>query len=129
MTFALYELAYRHDIQTKLRDEIEEVSKRNDGKITYESLKEMAYLDQVVNETLRLYSPIGQLFRKCLNDYKVPGTDFIIEKNMSIIIPVHAIHHDSRYYYDPELFNPDRFNPQEKEKRPKYSFLPFGKNS
>lgn len=49
MTMALYELAYRHDIQEKLRDEIEEVCRRNDGQITYESIKEMAYLDQVVN--------------------------------------------------------------------------------
>lgn len=49
MTMALYELAYRHDIQKKLRDEIEEVCKRNDGNITYDSIKEMTYLDQVVN--------------------------------------------------------------------------------
>lgn len=49
MTMALYELAYRHEIQDKLRAEIEEVCMQNDGKITYESIKEMTYLDQVVN--------------------------------------------------------------------------------
>lgn len=42
------------------------------------------------------------------------------------MIPVHAIHHDSRYYYDPELFNPDRFSPEEINKRPHFTFLPFG---
>lgn len=77
-------------------------------------------------ETLRLYSPIGQLFRICGTDYKVDGMNFTIEKGTSIIIPVHAIHHDSRYYYDPELFNPDRFSHEEVKKRPPYSFLPFG---
>jgi cytochrome P450 family 6 len=82
----------------------------------------------MLTETLRLYSPIGQLFRKCLSDYKVPGTNFTIEKGMSIFIPTHAIHHDSRYYFDPEYFNPDRFAPEEVKKRPKTSFLPFGMN-
>lgn len=74
-----------------------------------------------------MYSPIGQLFRTCINDYKVPGTNFVIEKGMPVMIPVNAVHHDSRYYYDPELFNPDRFSSEELKKRPHYSFLPFGK--
>ncbi|KAL7026355.1 hypothetical protein ACKWTF_013886 [Chironomus riparius] len=126
MTMALYELAYRYDIQEKLRIEIEEVVSRHDGIISYDAISEMTYLDQVINETLRLYSPIGQLFRICAADYKVDGMNFTIDKGMPIIIPVHAIHHDSRYYYDPELFNPDRFSSEEVKKRPHYSFLPFG---
>lgn len=80
----------------------------------------------VFAETLRLYSPVGQLFRVALNDYKVPGMDLVIEKGMPIMIPVHAIHHDSRYYYDPEHYNPDRFAPEEVQKRPHFTFLPFG---
>lgn len=42
------------------------------------------------------------------------------------MIPVHAIHHDSRYYYDPERYDPDRFTPEEIKKRPHFTFLPFG---
>lgn len=49
-----------------------------------------------------------------------------IEKGTPILIPVHAIHHDSRYFYDPELFNPNRFSLEEVKKRPKFSFMPFG---
>lgn len=49
MTMALYELAYRHDIQEKLRIEIEEVVSRHDGKISYDAISEMTYLDQVIN--------------------------------------------------------------------------------
>lgn len=56
----------------------------------------------------------------------MPGSDLVIEKGIPILIPIHAIHHDSRYYYDPELFNPDRFSPEEVKKRPQFTFLPFG---
>lgn len=78
-------------------------------------------------ETLRLYTPVAELFRICVKDYQVPGTDFIIKKGTSVFIPVYAIHHDSRFYYDPEVFDPERFSQEEIRKRPNCTFLPFGK--
>lgn len=49
MCFALFELALNEDVQNRLRQEVIEEFKRNDGKITYESLFEMRYLDMVIN--------------------------------------------------------------------------------
>jgi cytochrome P450 family 6 len=46
---ALYELAYRPKIQERLREEITKVLEKYNGEMTYESLAEMTYLDQVVN--------------------------------------------------------------------------------
>lgn len=77
-------------------------------------------------ETLRLYPPIGALLRKALNDYKIPGSDAVIEKGNYVVIPVQAIHHDSKYYYDPKVFDPARFSSEQVKKRPKYAFMPFG---
>lgn len=48
MTYALYELALNKAIQDRVRGEIKNVIERHDGKITYDSLMEMTYLDQVV---------------------------------------------------------------------------------
>lgn len=52
MTFCLYELAKNKDIQKKLRKEITDVLKKYNGKITYDSLAEMPYLDQTINGKL-----------------------------------------------------------------------------
>lgn len=49
MTLALYELAYRNDIQDKLRKEIVEIAKKHNGEITYDAINEMSYLDNVIN--------------------------------------------------------------------------------
>lgn len=59
-------------------------------------------------------------------DYKVPGTDFILPKGVSAVIPVYSIHHDEDIYPDPDVFNPDRFTEEEKRKRGSMTFLPFG---
>jgi cytochrome P450 family 6 len=49
MTFCLYELSLQPDIQDRLRQEIDVVLKKYDGKLTYEALQEMEYLDKVVS--------------------------------------------------------------------------------
>lgn len=66
------------------------------------------------------------LFRCAMQDYQVSGTDIIIEKGQNILVPISAIHQDSRYFYDPMKFDPSRFSPEEVNKRPSMSFLPFG---
>lgn len=49
MMYALFELAKNQDIQEKVRQEMDRVIAKHDGKITYDSLQEMEYLDQVVS--------------------------------------------------------------------------------
>jgi cytochrome P450 family 6 len=45
---------------------------------------------------------------------------------MPTVIPVLALHYDPKYYPEPERFDPERFNEDEKAKRHHYVYLPFG---
>ncbi|XP_061395240.1 probable cytochrome P450 6a14 [Musca vetustissima] len=126
MSFALYELARNPEVQEELRREITESLKKTQGELTYESLHEMQYLEQVVAETLRIYPVLPNLIRLTKNDYQVPNTQHILEKGIMTVIPVHAIHHDPEYYPDPEEFRPTRFTPDECLKRHPSTYLPFG---
>lgn len=58
MTFSLYELALNQSIQNKLRNEINDVIQRYDGKLTYEAIMDMPYLDQVINGKLHVFRPL-----------------------------------------------------------------------
>jgi hypothetical protein len=49
LTFALYELALHPEIQQCLRAEILQVLSKHDGKLTYDGVQEMLYLDRVVS--------------------------------------------------------------------------------
>jgi cytochrome P450 family 6 len=60
--------------------------------------------------TLQKYPPVPTLNRDCTKDYKIPGTDVVLEKGMPTFIPVYALHHDPKYYPEPERFDPERFN-------------------
>lgn len=126
MAFALYFLAKYPDVQDKVRDEVKRVKQLHNNEISYDALMEMTYLNQVFNETLRLYPPVGSLLRKALVDYKVPDTDLIIPKGMLITVPVYGIQRDPDIYPEPDKFDPDRFAPEAIQKRHPYAFLPFG---
>ncbi|XP_018576632.1 cytochrome P450 6a2-like [Anoplophora glabripennis] len=126
MTFALFELATHQNIQEKVREEIERVLAKYSGEITYDSLGELKYLKQVIDETLRMYSPCSFVTRICAQDYKVPGEQAVIEKGTMVIIPIRGIHHDEEYYENPSEFDPDRFTEENKAARHPYAHIPFG---
>lgn len=56
--FTLYELACQPEIQTRLRDEIKDGLEGNGGKLTYDLLHSLSYLNMVVQESLRKNPPI-----------------------------------------------------------------------
>ncbi|GFG32549.1 hypothetical protein Cfor_12376 [Coptotermes formosanus] len=80
----------------------------------------------MLSETLRMYPSLPNLIRVCTKPYTIPGTNVLIEKGTPVIIPIYAIHRDQLYYSDPDRFDPERFTEYNKEKRPAYTYLPFG---
>lgn len=49
ISYCLYELALNLDIQATLRQQIKQTLDENDGKLSYDTLKGMKYLDMVIN--------------------------------------------------------------------------------
>ncbi|XP_063381051.1 cytochrome P450 6B2-like isoform X1 [Cydia fagiglandana] len=126
MGFMFYQLALDTKIQDRLRNEIDEYLERHSNRIELDTLNELQYLDQVYNETLRMYPIVDTLQRKAENDYKLPGIEATIAKDQVVIVSVSGIHHDEKYYPEPEKFDPDRFSPENVAARHTFAYLPFG---
>ncbi|XP_075165472.1 cytochrome P450 6a8-like [Haematobia irritans] len=127
MTFALYELAKNPAIQEKARESVRNSLAMHEEEFTYESLNEMTYIRQVVQETLRKYpvAPTGR--RTCRRSYTLPGPHgFTIEPGVSILIPVYAMHHDPLNFPQPEIFRPERFTTEERKQLHPMAYQPFG---
>lgn len=125
-------MSKNQEIQNRLRAEIKENLIKNNGKITYESISSnsvMPYLHQVLNETLRIYSVIPLLDRKCTdpNGYSMePLSDFKIPFDMPVFIPIYGLARDEKYFPEPLKYNPDRFSPENIENIPSCCHVPFG---
>lgn len=86
----------------------------------------MSYLYLKYAETLRKCGPATFVTRETKKDYHIPGSSVKIEKGVSVFIPIYAFHSNPEYYPNPEQFDPNRFQNEEKSKRNPMTFLPFG---
>lgn len=69
--------------------------------------------------------PQSIVFRKCVKDYQIPGTNLTIEKGVNVMMSIYAIHRDENLFPDPFKLDPSRFV-DEKLTETKRSFFGFG---
>lgn len=128
-SYLFYYISVNKDVQDKLRKHIKEVLEPSKGVVTYESLKSMNYLEQVLNETMRMTPPLGVHMKACTEEITLTGSDGLkchLKPGDLAFISSAGLHMDSKYWPEPEVFNPDRFSAENQVGRSKYVFFPFG---
>lgn len=78
----------------------------------------------IIDETLRMFPAAVRLDRVASEDFEFEGMK--IEKGQMVVVPLWALHHDPELYPDPDQFDPERFNNENKKKRDNNTYLPFG---
>ena len=122
LNFATYCLARYPEVQEKLYREIKDTFGGN--KINYETLTGIAYLDAFISETLRFLPPANVPEREANADV-VLSNGLKVEKGTYIRFPIYTIHHNPKYFADPEEFKVERFLPQNRDNIIPGSYLPF----
>lgn len=116
-------LMARHpEYAARVRQEVEEtIGERNP---TAEELSRLKWTNASLKEAMRLYPPTPNLFfRRAVRDVQIG--DWHVTQGASVNIPVWHVHHDARWYPEPEKFLPERFMPGAPE-IPRGAYLPFG---
>ena len=93
-------------IQERARQEIFDVV-GDSKKITADHLKDLKYLENVINEALRFHRIISNLQRLCTKDYRVPDTDFTIIKGTPVNVEFSAFEKDC--FFRASECDPDNF--------------------
>ncbi|XP_053373575.1 cytochrome P450 3A2-like isoform X2 [Mercenaria mercenaria] len=126
MTYLSYVLATHPDVQKKLQDEIDEHVPAEATEVSYDVVMEMPYLDQVINETLRMYPPVTKMNRTTPKHEDVEIDGHWFPRDTMISYSIWQVHHCLGLYPEPEKFIPERFSSEEKAKRDPFVFMPFG---
>ncbi|XP_076663920.1 cytochrome P450 9e2-like [Andrena cerasifolii] len=114
LCFAAHEIAVNLDVKAKLRAEIDEVGRKTNGNPTYEAIRDMRYMDAVLNETLRLYSLVSFLDRVCVKEFQLPpatsdSKPVTIKPGGVVWFLPFALQRDAGLYPEPMKFKPERF--------------------
>ncbi|KAL1509574.1 hypothetical protein ABEB36_004286 [Hypothenemus hampei] len=131
LCYGAHELAMNKDVQDKLREEIHETDKLNNGKLTYDALLKMKYMDMVFCEILRKWPPVFAIDRVCTKPYTIESK-YPDEKPVNLKVgdllwlPMFGLHRDPKYFPKPEVFDPERFSDENRDQIIPYSYIPFG---
>ena len=121
LNWVWYLLADHPDVEAKI---IEEAGRLlpNVSAVSAESLAEMQYTMQVLEETLRLYPPVWLFSRRAIADDELENFD--VPTGTDIYLSPFILHRTERYWPDPDRFDPDRFEPGRltKNERPYFPF-------
>lgn len=82
-------------------------------------------------ETLRKWPNLIATDRVCNKPYTIQPVNsnekpLVVEKNEIIWIPIYGLHRDAKYFPEPDKFDPERFNDENKHTINPYTYLPFG---
>jgi cytochrome P450 len=117
-----YYLAANPEWQDRCRDESDRLG---DGPLDIEALEKLETLDLVMNESIRMVTPVQWAMRRTVRDTELVG--HYLPKGTNVIAYPGMNHRLPEFWTDPETFDPDRFaEPRNEHKRHRYAFTPFG---
>ena len=126
MPNTVYNLLHHPGALARVRAEVDAVFGSDDDYLpTYDDIGKLAYLRQVISETLRLSPPVLNFDRMALAD-TVIGGQYPVKRGEAVTILTGALHRQPQWGDNPELFDPSRFDPAVAETRSTASFKPFG---
>lgn len=122
LCWTFYLLSQNPDAEARLHAEIDEVL--GDRLPELDDVPRLRFAEQVFAESMRLYPPAWGIGRKVVSDYPVGG--WTLPAGALVSMSPWVTHHDERFFPDPMRFDADRWTPEARAARPKYSYFPFG---
>jgi cytochrome P450 len=121
LTWTLYLLARHPDVQDRLRAEVG----AHDGRPPEAGdLPSLTYTRAVISEAIRRYPPAWIIGRTLTADLELAGWR-LPAGSIAAVSPL-LLHHDPRWFPDPEAFDPDRWLDDRRLVVPHHAYLPFG---
>ncbi len=121
LTSMTYALAKNPEWQERLWDEMSGLQGQT---LEPQDLNKMVKTEYVMKEALRLYPPLSTLPKFSNKAFEFEGYSIPADA-MVITSPIHT-HYSERYWDNPQVFDPLRFDDVRKEhKRNAYSWIPF----
>ncbi|XP_015784399.1 cytochrome P450 4C1-like [Tetranychus urticae] len=123
--WTIYLLGLNPEIQRKAYEDVLDLplDESDSSTLTLDHFNGLTYLDQCVKESIRLIPPLPMIARKLDSDVVCEGVK--IPAGSTVGIMIHMIHRDENIFPNPNVYNPDRFNPERLTSIPACGFIPF----
>ncbi len=121
LNWTWYLLSKNPNVEERLSHELSRVNADGFPELTASSPPN--YVNQVLDEALRLYPPVWLITRKALNDDYLG--DYFVPAGTEVYFSPYIIQRHPDHWRDPDCFNPDRFDPSQLEVGHALAMHPF----
>ena len=118
LTTSCFMLAHHGDSQNWAHEEVAAI----EGPITVNT--PLPRITAVLDEAMRMYPPAPVIPREPIEDVELGG--YTIPAGTTVIVPPFILHHDARFFPEPEVWHPQRWTPELRDSLPRFAFFPFG---
>ncbi|KAI4475003.1 hypothetical protein M0804_014559 [Polistes exclamans] len=122
LSFALSLIAKHKDVQKNIRDEVKSIMEE-DNNLTISSFQKLSYWERCLKESLRLYPSVHLISRQITHDMQLKH--YLIPSGTICDVNIYNVHRNPKYWPNPNVFDPDRFLPENMKGRHPYSYIPF----
>jgi len=122
LTWTWWLLSRNPDAEAHLHAELDQVLQ--DRSPSAEDLPNLPYTQAVVSESIRLRPPAWAIGRTAVADHRANG--YPIPAGSIVVVSPWLLHHDPRWWSEPEAFRPERWLEPGEPQRPRSAFIPFG---
>ena len=122
LTWTLYLVAQHPDVAATLNTELQTVLAGRAP--TAADRADLKYTEQVIFESMRLYPPAWTIGRTALQPCVIGGQSLI--PGNTVLMSQWVVHRDPRWFADPDVFRPERWQNDFAKTLPKYAYFPFG---
>lgn len=127
LSFALYYLTRHPQVLARTRAEVDAVLPAGQAAV-YEDLERLVVVEQVLEETLRLW-PTAPAFSVAPWQDETLGAGYPIARDQRLTVLLPAVHRDPEVWDRPDEFDIDRFSPGRRHLIPAQAYKPFGNGS
>ncbi|XP_054706470.1 cytochrome P450 4c3-like [Uloborus diversus] len=124
ISWALYNIGLRPDIQENIHNELDRIFGGDENRpITTDDVREMKYLECVLKESQRLYPSLPVIGRELEEDIVVDG--YTVPAGTTCMLATFMLHRNPEVFPNPEVFDPERFLPENCVGRHPFAYVPF----
>lgn len=121
LSWTMYLLGIHPEVRRRLQAEVDALA----GQLpTISQISSLTYTRAVISEAIRLYPPAWIIGRSTTTELDIAG--WHLPAGSVIAVSPLLLHHDARWFPDPEVFDPQRWLDERHTRVPRHAYLPFG---
>jgi cytochrome P450 len=122
LAWTWYLLSQRPHVEDRLLLEWQRVLRGATPTTTH--LPKLTYTSAVIAESMRLFPPVYVIGREATSDLELGG--YHVKRGYTVLMSQWVNHRDPKYFPDPEMFRPERWERGLAKRLPKFAYYPFG---